>query len=42
MCYKLYVRPHHDYGDVYHYQRDDLVKLLEQVQYKAALIVSGF
>ena len=42
MCYKLYVRPHLDYGDViYHNQRADLMNLIEQVQYKAALIVSG-
>ena len=42
LAYKLYVRPHLDYGDViYHNQRDDLMKLIEQVQYKAALIVSG-
>jgi len=42
LSYKLYVRPHLDYGDViYHNQRKDLMKLLEQVQYKAAIIVSG-
>ena len=42
LCYKLYVRPHLDYGDViYHNQREDLMILVEQVQYKAALIVSG-
>ena len=42
MSYKLYVRPHLDYGDViYHNQRTDLMNLIEQVQYKAALIVSG-
>ena len=42
LSYKLYVRPHLDYGDViYHNQRDDLMKLIEQVHYKAALIVSG-
>ena len=41
--FKLYVHPHLDYGDViYHNQRADLMKLIEQVQYKAALIVSGF
>ena len=35
------MRPHLDYGDiVYHNQRSDLMKLIEQVQYKAALIVS--
>ena len=43
MCYKLYVRPHLDYGDViYHNQRIDLMNLIEQVQYKAGLIVSGY
>ena len=42
MTYKLYIRPHLDYGDIiYHNQRTDLMNLLEQVQYKAALIVSG-
>ena len=42
LSYKLHVRPHLDYGDIiYHNQRDDLMKLIEQVQYKAALIVSG-
>ena len=42
LTYILYVRPHLDYGDViYHNQRDDLMKLIEQVQYKAALIVTG-
>ena len=41
-CYKLYVRPHLDYGDViYHNQRADHMNLIEQVQYKAALIASG-
>ena len=42
LSYKLYVRPHLDYGDViYHNQRADMMDLIEQVQYKAALIVSG-
>ena len=42
LSYKLYVRPHLDYGDViYHNQRADLMNIIEQVQYKAALIVSG-
>ena len=42
LSYKLYVRPHLDYGDViYHNQRHDLMMLVEQVQYKAALIVTG-
>ena len=41
LSYKFYVRPHLDYGDIiYHNQRSDLMKLIEQVQYKAALIVS--
>ena len=44
--YKLYVRPHLDYGDVI-YCRDDpemnsgLTKRLESVQYSAALAVAG-
>ena len=42
ISYELYVRPHFDYGDViYHNQRDGLIDLIEQVQYKAALIISG-
>ena len=41
-CYKHDVQPHLDYGDVtYHNQRADLMNLIEQVQYKAALIVTG-
>ena len=40
--YKLYVRPHLDFGDViYHEQLSDCSKLLESVQYNAALIVAG-
>ena len=40
--YKLYVRPHLDYDDViYHDQLSDCMKLLESVQYNAALIVAG-
>ena len=42
LSYKLYVRPYLDYGDIiYHNQRLDLMNLVEKVQYKAALIVSG-
>ena len=42
LSYKLYVHPRLDYGDVLYYnQRADLMQLIEQVQYKAALIVSG-
>ena len=42
LYYKLYLRLHLDYGDViYHNQRAYLMQLIEQVQYKAALIVSG-
>ena len=42
LSYKLYVRPHLDYGDViYHNQRTDFMNLIEQVPYKAALLVSG-
>ena len=40
--YKMYVRPHLDYGDViYHDQLKDSMQLLESVQYQAALIVTG-
>ena len=39
----MYVRPHLEYGDViFHNPRAQLMKLIERVQYKAALIVSGF
>ena len=42
LSYKMYIRPHLDYGDViYHNQRRDLMDLVERVQYKAALVVSG-
>ena len=42
ISYKMYVRPHLDYGDViFHNSRVYLMELLEQVQYKAALVVSG-
>lgn len=40
--YKMYVRPHLDYGDcIFHGQSNDAMKSLESVQYQAALIVSG-
>ena len=40
--YKMYVRPHLDYGDIiYHNQVKDSMQLLESVQYQAALIVTG-
>ena len=37
------MRPHLDYvwGVIYHNQRAHLMQLIEQVQYKVALIVSG-
>ena len=42
LSYKMYVRPHLDYGDVIlHNQRMDLMELVERVQYKAAFFVSG-
>ena len=42
MTYKLYVRPHLDYGDIiFHDQLSDMMKSIESVQYKAALIVTG-
>ena len=38
----MYIRPHIDYEDaIYHNQRVVLMDLIERVQYKAALIVSG-
>ena len=40
--YKLYVRPHLDYGDVvYHNQNSSLMSKLESTQYAEALAVSG-
>ena len=40
--FKMYVRPHLDYGDViYHDQIKESMQLLESVQYQAALIVTG-
>ena len=40
--YKLFVRPHLDYGDViYHDQDISLSRKLESIQYEAALAVSG-
>ena len=42
LSYKMYVRPHLDYGDVlYHNSSRNLTNLVEQVQYKAELVVSG-
>ena len=44
--YKLYVRPHLDYGDVIYHRDDpeinpDLTKRLESVQFSVALAVAG-
>ena len=44
--YKLYVRPHLDYGDIIYHKYDphmvlDFTKKLEATQYTAALAVSG-
>ena len=44
--YKLYVRPHLDYGDIIYHRFDpnmslDLTRKLEQTQYSAALAVTG-
>ena len=44
--YKLYVRPHLDYGDVVYHKYDpemklDTTKRLERTQYSAALAVTG-
>ena len=42
LSYKMHVLSHLDYGDViYHNSRTDLMDLIECVQYKAVLIVSG-
>ena len=42
LSYKLYVRSHLDYDDaICHNQSTDLMNLIEQIQYKAALLVSG-
>ena len=44
--YKLYVRPHLDYGDIIYHKHDpefahDTTKRLQRIQYSAALAVSG-
>ena len=40
--YKIYVRPHSDYGDVvYHNQNSRLMSKLESTQHATALAVSG-
>ena len=44
--YKLYVRPHLDYGNIIYHKYDphmvlDFTKKLEATQYAAALAVSG-
>ena len=44
--YKLYVRPHLDYGDIIYHKYDpcmslDITEILEQTQYSAALAVTG-
>ena len=40
--YKLYVRPHSDYGDfVHHNQNSSLMSKIESTQYAVALAVSG-
>ena len=42
MSYKLYVRPHLDYDYIiYHNQRMYVMNLIEKVQHKAGLVVSG-
>ena len=43
--YKLYVRPHLDYGDIIQHKHDpylklDFTKTLEYIQYSAALAVT--
>ena len=44
--YKLYMRPHLDYGDIIYHKHDpefthDMTKRLERIQYSAALAVIG-
>ena len=44
--YKLYVRPHLDYGNIIYRKHDpefthDMTKRLERIQYSAALVVNG-
>ena len=44
--YKLYIRPHLDYGDIIYHRFDpemhlEITKKLEQVQYSVALAVTG-
>ena len=40
--YKMYVRPHLDYGDIiFHDQTQDTMILLDSIQYQAGLIVTG-
>ena len=42
LAYKLYVRPHLEYGDVIYHQRSaDLMSALKSVQYQTGLIVAG-
>ena len=42
LTYKMYVRPHLDYGDViYHNQHTASMELLEKIQYQAGLIISN-
>ena len=44
--YKLYIRPHLDYGDIMYHKFDpnmhlEFTKKLEQVEYSAAMAVTG-
>lgn len=42
MTYKMYVRPHLEYGDViFHDSCQDMMDLIESIQYQAGLIVTG-
>ena len=42
LTYKMYVRPHLDYGDViYHNQHSISMELLEKIQYQAGLIITN-
>ena len=42
MTYKMHVRPQLEYGDIiFHNSSQDLMALIESIQYQAGLIVTG-
>ena len=43
LAYKMYIRPHLEYGDViFHGSAQYLINSIESVQYQAGLIVTGW